>query len=94
PVDTTKTQNKLIKKRRKTRKDNYAIYLYKLLKRIHPDTGISSKAIGITNSFMNYIFEPTPGEASQIQTAVRLHLPGELYYTSGKLSLYIVELCS
>lgn len=45
----TKTQKKLIKKRRKTRKDNYAIYLYKLLKLIHPDTGISSKEMGITN---------------------------------------------
>uniref|UniRef100_A0A673WLE0 Core Histone H2A/H2B/H3 domain-containing protein n=1 Tax=Salmo trutta TaxID=8032 RepID=A0A673WLE0_SALTR len=70
--------------------DNYAIYLCKLLKLIHPDTGISSKAMGITNSFMNYIFEPTAGEASRlasalplqperIQTAVRLLLPLALH---------------
>lgn len=66
----TKTQKTLIKKRRKTRKDNYAIYLCKLLKLIHP--GISSKAMGITNSFMNYIFEPTAGEASRLASALPL----------------------
>ncbi|XP_073525000.1 histone H2B 1.1-like [Phyllobates terribilis] len=88
----TKTQKKDGKKRRKTRKESYAIYVYKVLKRVHPDTGISSKAKGIMNSFVNDIFERIAGEASrlahynkrstitsrEIQTAVRLLLPGEL----------------
>ena len=57
-----------------------------------PDTGISSKAMGIMNSFVNDIFECIAGEASllahynkrstitsrEIQTAGRLMLPGEL----------------
>ncbi|KAM4749457.1 uncharacterized protein WCC33_006926 [Rhinophrynus dorsalis] len=88
----TKTQKKDGKKRKKSRKESYAIYVYKVLKQVHPDTGISSKAMGIMNSFVNDIFERIAGEASrlahynkrstitsrEIQTAVRLLLPGEL----------------
>ena len=88
----SKTAAKGGKKRRKTRKESYAIYVYKVLKQVHPDTGISSKAMGIMNSFVNDIFERIAGEASrlahynkrstitsrEIQTAVRLLLPGEL----------------
>merc|ERR1712012_978098 len=74
------------------RKESYAIYIYKVLKQVHPDTGVSSKAMSIMNSFVNDIFERIAGEASrlahynkrstitsrEIQTAVRLLLPGEL----------------
>src|SRR5208282_2030805 len=63
-----------------------------VLKQVHPDTGISNKAMSILNSFVNDIFERVAGEASklasynkkstissrEIQTAVRLILPGEL----------------
>ncbi|XP_015759837.1 PREDICTED: histone H2B-like [Acropora digitifera] len=80
------------KKKRGKRKESYAIYIYKVLKQVHPDTGISSKAMGIMNSFVNDIFERIAGEASrlahynkkstissrEIQTAIRLLLPGEL----------------
>ncbi|CAH3016682.1 unnamed protein product [Porites evermanni] len=73
------------KKRRGKRKESYAIYIYKVLKQVHPDTGISSKAMGIMNSFVNDIFERIATEASkstissrEIQTAIRLLLPGEL----------------
>uniref|UniRef100_UPI00398F0DDF histone H2B 1.2-like n=1 Tax=Pristiophorus japonicus TaxID=55135 RepID=UPI00398F0DDF len=87
-----KTPPKAGKKRRKSRKESYSIYIYKVMKQVHPDTGISSKAMGIMNSFVNDIFERIAGEASrlahynkrrtsssrEIQTAVRLLLPGEL----------------
>jgi histone H2B len=80
------------KKRTKKRKETYAIYIYKVLKQVHPDTGISSKAMSIMNSFVNDIFERIANEASklahhngrstissrEIQTSVRLLLPGEL----------------
>ncbi|KAJ1111244.1 hypothetical protein NDU88_008580 [Pleurodeles waltl] len=36
------------KKRKRTRKESYAIYIYKVMKQVHPDTGISSKAMGET----------------------------------------------
>jgi len=80
------------KKRRKVRKETYSSYIYKVLKQVHPDTGISNKAMAILNSFVNDIFERIAGEASklaayskkstissrEIQTSVRLILPGEL----------------
>ncbi|CAB3370572.1 Hypothetical predicted protein [Cloeon dipterum] len=80
------------KGKRKRRKESYAIYIYKVLKQVHPDTGVSSKAMSIMNSFVNDIFERIAAEASrlahynkrstitsrEIQTAVRLLLPGEL----------------
>ena len=79
-------------KRRKKRKESYSVYIYKVLKQVHPDTGVSSKAMSIMNSFVNDIFERIASEASklsthngrstissrEIQTAVRLLLPGEL----------------
>ncbi|XP_044908968.1 histone H2B type 2-E1 isoform X2 [Felis catus] len=59
---------------------------------VHPDIGISSKAMSIMNSFVNDVFERLAGEAArlaqysgrttltsrEVQTAVRLLLPGEL----------------
>ena len=71
---------------------SYSVYVYKVLKQVHLDTGMSSKAMGIMNSFVNDIFERITGEASslahynkyltitsrEIQTAGRLMLPGEL----------------
>ncbi|XP_060712942.1 late histone H2B.L4-like [Hemiscyllium ocellatum] len=87
-----KSPTKGNKKRRRSRKESYSIYIYKVMKQVHPDTGISSKAMSIMNSFVNDIFERIAGEASrlahynkrstissrEIQTAVRLLLPGEL----------------
>ncbi|KFK34613.1 hypothetical protein AALP_AA5G168600 [Arabis alpina] len=82
------------KKKKKSKKsvETYKIYIFKVLKQVHPDVGISSKAMGIMNSFINDIFEKLAGESSklarynkkptitsrEIQTAVRLVLPGEL----------------
>ncbi|XP_071362667.1 histone H2B 1/2-like [Trachinotus anak] len=88
----SKSVSKTGKKKRKTRRESYAIYVYKVLKQVHPDTGISSKAMLIMNSFVSDIFERIAGESSrlaqynkrstitsrEIQTAVRLLLPGEL----------------
>ncbi|KAF6023805.1 hypothetical protein EB796_017907 [Bugula neritina] len=80
------------KKRRRNRKESYAIYIYKILSQVHPDTGVSSSAMSIMDSFMNDIFTKFAGEASklsqyskkptmtsrEVQTAVRLVLTGEL----------------
>jgi histone H2B len=38
------------KKRRRRRRESYAIYIYKVLRQVHPDTGVSSKAMSIMNS--------------------------------------------
>ncbi|CAK9227510.1 unnamed protein product [Sphagnum troendelagicum] len=80
------------KKKAKKSSESYKIYIYKVLKQVHPDTGVSSKAMGIMNSFINDIFEKLAQEAArlarynkkptitsrEVQTAVRLTLPGEL----------------
>ena len=40
------------KKRKKKRSESYSIYIYKVLKQVHPDTGILSKGMSIMNSFI------------------------------------------
>ena len=80
------------KKKRSRRTESYSSYIYKVLKQVHPDTGISKKGMSIMNSFINDIFERIATEAGklaryskkatlssrEIQTSVRLMLPGEL----------------
>ncbi|XP_072113330.1 histone H2B type 1-K-like [Hemitrygon akajei] len=87
-----KNGDKKLSKRKPRRKESYSVYIYKVLKQVHPDTGISSKAMSIMNSFVNDVFERIATEASrltqynrrstitsrEVQTAVRLLLPGEL----------------
>jgi histone H2B len=79
-------------KRRTKRVESYSSYIYKVLKQVHPNTGISKRGMSILNSFINDIFERLALEASrlsrynkkstlssrEIQTAVRLLLPEEL----------------
>jgi histone H2B len=93
PAKTAEKQTKTATKhKRKTRKESFNTYIYKVLKQVHPDTGISNKAMSIMNSFVADIFERIAVEASrlasynkrstissrEIQTSVRLILPGEL----------------
>jgi histone H2B len=79
-------------KKRVKRTESYSSYIYKVLKQVHPNTGISKRGMSIMNSFVNDAFERLALEASrlsrynkkatlssrEIQTAVRLSLPGEL----------------
>ena len=79
-------------KRKKKGKESYGIYIHRVLKQVHPDTGISKKSMSVMNSFMGDLFERIASEAGnlckyagrqtvssrEIQTAVRLVLPGEL----------------
>merc|ERR1711934_119352 len=79
-------------RRRKARTDSYSTYIYKVLKQVHPDTGISKKGMGIMDNFIHDVFERLASEAGrlarynkkstitsrEVQTAVRLILPGEL----------------
>ena len=78
--------------RKKPQSNSYKSYIYKVLKQVHPDTGVSRKAMVIMDNFINDIFERIAAEAGklarynkrhtitsrEIQTAVRLILPGEL----------------
>ncbi|CAN6929928.1 unnamed protein product [Brassica oleracea var. botrytis] len=81
------------KKKKKSKNiETYKIYIFKVLKQVHPDIEISGKAMRIMNSFINDIFEKLAQESlklarynkkptitsREIQTAVRLVLPEEL----------------
>ena len=79
-------------KAKKKRTETFSVYIYRVLKQVHPETGISKRSMHIMNSFINDIFEKIALEASklvrynkkhtlssrEVQTAVRLLLPGEL----------------
>ncbi|CAM9137958.1 unnamed protein product, partial [Ectocarpus fasciculatus] len=86
------TVKKVASKSNKKRVESYSSYIYKVLKQVHPETGISKRGMSILNSFINDIFERLATEAGrlarynkkstlssrEIQTSVRLTLPGEL----------------
>ena len=78
--------------RKKRRVETYNIYIYKVLKQVHPEIGVSKKAMSILNSFVNDTFERIMVESSrlckygkrntlsarEVQSACKLVLPGEL----------------
>merc|ERR1712096_283347 len=80
------------KKKAANRQETFSLYIYKVLKQVHPEIGVSKRSMSIMNSFINDTFERIAGEASklcryskkrtlssrEIQTAVKLLLPGEL----------------
>jgi len=77
---------------KKKRTETFSVYIYRVLKQVHPETGISKRSMHIMNSFIGDIFEKIALESSklvrynkkhtlssrEVQTAVRLLLPGEL----------------
>jgi histone H2B len=77
---------------KKRRTETFSVYIYRVLRQVHPETGISKRSMHIMNSFINDIFEKIALESSklvrynkkhtlssrEVQTAVRLLLPGEL----------------
>ena len=80
------------KKRSHKRTESFSSYIMKVLKQVHPKTGISKRSMMILNSLVNDTFERVASEAGrlcrysskgtlssrEVQTAVRLVLPGEL----------------
>ena len=90
--DKTPKKLGLKKLRRPKRHETFSVYIYKVLKQVHQDTGISKKSMSIMNSFINDLFEKIALEASKlvrynkkhtlsaqdIQSSVKLILPGEL----------------
>lgn len=79
-------------KRKKKQVQTFNTYIYKVLKQVHNDTGISKKSMEIMNSFLMDLYEKIALEASklvrynkkytlsarEIQSAVKLVIPGEL----------------
>merc|ERR1712147_341702 len=90
PAGNTKKMGR--KPASKNKSETYSVYIYRVLKQVHPETGISKRSMSIMNSFIHDIFEKIANESSrlvrynrkhtlssrEVQTAVRLLLPGEL----------------
>merc|ERR1711871_248662 len=89
-MGASKGKKQQVVKRTKKRTETFDIYI--VLKQVHPETGISKKSMSIMNSFINDVFEKVASESAklvrynkkhtlpsrEVQTAVRLLLPGEL----------------
>ncbi|EFN81299.1 Histone H2B.3, partial [Harpegnathos saltator] len=58
--------SKIDEKRQRKRNESYTIYIYKVLKHVYPNTGISNKAISIMDNFVNDIFERIVAEMSRL----------------------------
>ncbi|KAK3087579.1 hypothetical protein FSP39_007774 [Pinctada imbricata] len=77
---------------KKAKKRTFSSYIFRVLREVKPGMEISSKSMSVMNSFMNDMFDRIAAEAAklakrgkkrtlssrEIQTAVRLILPGEL----------------
>ena len=48
--------------------ESFAVYIYRVLKQVHPETGISKKSMSIMNSFI--------GLANQAQATLQVVAPG------------------
>ena len=78
--------------RRRKNHESYNIYIYKVLKQVHPEIGVSKRAMQVLNCFVQDIFDRICTEAGnctqyakkktlgarEIQAATSLVLPGEL----------------
>ena len=74
------------------RKETFNLYIYKVLKQVHPEFGMSKKAMNVMNGFVYDAFDRIATEAGNIvkynkkstldaraiQCACKLILPGEL----------------
>ena len=86
-----KTVKKTITRKRKSAR-TFNSYIFKVLKQVHPNTRISKKGVAIMNNFVTDTFDKVANEAAklcrmnktstigsrEVQSAVRLVLPGEL----------------
>ena len=76
----------------KKRHETFNLYIFKVLKQVHPNIGMSKKAMAIMNSFVHDTFDRIASEAGHlvqynkrqtldaraVQCAAKLVLPGEL----------------
>ena len=46
--------------------ETYSVYIYRVLKQVHPETGISKRSMSIMNSFINDVFEKICTESTKL----------------------------
>jgi len=50
----------------KKHSETYSVYIYRVLKQVHPETGISKRSMSIMNSFINDVFEKVCAESAKL----------------------------
>ena len=92
PAKKKQVVKKEAKSHKRRRHETFSVYIYKVLKQVHNDTGISKRSMSIMNSFVYDLFDRIALEAAklvrynkkhtitarEIQSAVKLLIPGEL----------------
>lgn len=87
-----KSEPKIGKRKHKKNFTSYSTFIYKVLKQVHAEAAISTKAMDVMNCFVQDIMERLASEASrmckmskkstlgsrEIHSACRLVLPGEI----------------
>ncbi len=87
-----KSKNNAPRTYHKKRKETFNLYIFKVLKQVHPDIGMSKRAMNVMNGFVHDTFDRIATEAGNIvkynkkstmdaraiQCACKLVLPGEL----------------
>ncbi|XP_058391257.1 late histone H2B.L4-like [Diceros bicornis minor] len=91
-ADPKSLKQKQPRRRRRRCSDSFAVYFPRVLKRVHEGLSLSRETVSVMDSFVKDIFERIADEAArlvrstkrstmssrEIQTAVRLLLPGEI----------------
>lgn len=80
------------KRRRKLQRrrggyESYSVYIRRVLKELHPDIGITGKAMNILDSFMHGLYEQLATEASR---AARIHRRNSLTSKDMEISVRVV----
>lgn len=94
PLKPAAAVKSALKKHSRRHKNNstYNTYIYRVLKQVHPEIGISKRGMAVMDSFVNDLFGRIAAESGQlarfgkrktlgsreVQAATRLVLPGEL----------------
>lgn len=66
PAGKAKKPTKEKSHNKKRRTETFSVYIYRVLKQVHPETGISKRSMNIMNSFINDIFEKIALESSKL----------------------------
>uniref|UniRef100_A0A915DCY5 Histone H2A/H2B/H3 domain-containing protein n=1 Tax=Ditylenchus dipsaci TaxID=166011 RepID=A0A915DCY5_9BILA len=69
PVKTAGVDKK--EKRKKARNETFASHIYRVLKQVHPEIGMSSQAMSVMNSFVRDIFERIAAESGRLAQHTR-----------------------
>lgn len=69
--------------------ETYSVYIYRVLKQVHPETGISKRSMSIMNSFINDVFERINLEANWCPIITSTHSVPERYRPPSDCSFQV-----